>query len=84
MHSTWFFGLLMVLTPGVIDWSSGWVHLKAACVILMTIIHAIFGLWVKKFRQDQQRRPQRHYRIANEIPTLLMIVIVFMVVAKPF
>jgi len=84
MHAAWLFGLLMVFTPGLVDWSAGWVHMKALSVILMTVLHTVFGRWVRVFRHDRARRPQRHYRIANELPTLLMIVIVIMVIARPF
>ena len=84
MIATWTFGTLLVLTPGVIDWSAGWWHVKLAAVILMSGFHGALSRWRKDFLHDRNRRPQRFYRIANEVPTLLMIVIVIMVVARPF
>ena len=84
MIATWTFGTLLVLTPGVIDWSAGWWHVKLTAVILMSGFHGALSRWRKDFLHDRNRHPQRFYRIANEVPTLLMIVIVIMVVARPF
>ena len=83
MIATWTFGILLVLTPGVIDWSAGWWHVKLAAVILMSGLHGAFSRWRRDFLHDRNRRSARFYRIANEIPTLLMIVIVIMVIARP-
>jgi putative membrane protein len=84
MIASWSFGILLVLTPGVIDWSAGWWHVKLAAVILMSAFHGKLSAWRRDFLHDRNRRPQRFYRIANEVPTLLMIVIVIMVIARPF
>ncbi len=84
MIATWTFGTLLVLTPGVIDWSAGWWHVKLTAVILMSGFHGALSRWRKDFLHDRNRHPQHFYRIANEVPTLLMIVIVIMVVARPF
>lgn len=84
MHAAWTFGFLLMITPGIIDWSAGWWQVKFTMVILMTIVHATFGVWTKTFRHDRRRRPQKHYRIANEIPSVIMIVIVIMVIVRPF
>ncbi len=84
MHGAWTFGILMILTPGVIDWTAGWWHVKFTMALLMTVLHVIFGRWTKDFRHDRARRPQKHYRIANEAPTVVMIVIVIMVIVRPF
>ncbi len=83
MFATWIFGTLLVLTPGVIDWSAGWWHAKMCGILVITGMHHVYAIWFKRFRDDRQRRPTRHYRIANEIPTIAMIVIVFMVIARP-
>ncbi|HUF86067.1 MAG TPA: protoporphyrinogen oxidase HemJ [Thermohalobaculum sp.] len=82
--ATWVFGLMLVATPGVIDWSAGWVHAKAALVIAMTAYHHLLVRWCKAFAEDRNRRSGRFYRIANEVPTLLMIAIVVMVIVRPF
>jgi len=84
MLATWGFGILLVLTPGVIDWHAGWWHLKLLCVLLLTGFQGAMGKWRRDFLEDRNRRPQRFYRIANEVPTVLMVVIVIMVIVKPF
>jgi putative membrane protein len=84
MIATWVFGLLLVLTPGVIDWSAGWWHIKLLSVLLMTGAHGAMSKWRREFLEDRNRRSHRFYRFANEIPTVLMLVIVVMVIVKPF
>lgn len=83
MMSTWTFGIILVLTPGTIDWSAGWWHVKLTCVLLMSALHGAYSRWRKDFLHDRNRRPQRFYRIANEIPTVLMVVIVIMIIVRP-
>lgn len=84
MVATWFFGVLLVLTPGILDWSAGWWHVKLTAVLLMSGLHGAFSRWRRDFLEDRNRRSQRFFRIANEIPTLLLIAIVIMVVVRPF
>jgi len=82
--AAWLFGLMLVFTPGIIDWSAGWVHAKAALVICMTVYHHLLVRWWRAFAEDRNSRNGRFYRIANEVPTLLMIGIVVMVIVRPF
>ena len=84
MIATWFFAIILILTPGVVDWAAGWWHVKLFCVILMTGFHGAMSRWRKDFMADSNRRSQRFYRIANEIPTVLMVLIVIMVIVRPF
>ncbi len=84
MIATWTFGILLVLTPGVLGWSAGWWHVKLAAVIALSALHGEFARWRKDFLHDRNRRPQRFYRIANEVPTALLMLIVIMVIVKPF
>ena len=84
MIASWLFGIILVLTPGVIDWSAGWWHIKLASVILLSGFHGALTGWWRAFLNDANRKPQRYFRIANEVPTLLMIIIVLMVIARPF
>jgi putative membrane protein len=84
MIATWGFGLLLVLMPGVIDWHDGWWHVKLASVILLSGFHGAASKWRRNFLEDRNTRPQKFYRIANEVPTLLMVVIVLMVIVRPF
>ncbi len=82
MIATWVFGLLLVLTPGIVDWSMIWPWTKAAGVIGMTWFHQWLALRRKDLMNRVNTRSGRDYRIMNEVPTVLMIVIVFSVVLK--
>ena len=84
MLATWVFGLLLVMTPGVVDWGSGWPWVKAAGVLAMSGMHGWLGARRKEFAAGANTRSGRTYRLANEVPTVLMLVIVIMVVVKPF
>jgi putative membrane protein len=84
MIATWVFGILLVLTPGVIDWHSGWWHAKLTAVVLMTGFNGAMSRWRRNFMEDANTRTERFYRIANEVPTVLLLVIVVMVIVRPF
>jgi protoporphyrinogen IX oxidase len=85
MIATWLFGLLLIVTPGVVDWAhDGWWHVKLTMVLLMSGFHGAMSKWRREFLEDRNRRGHKFYRVANEIPTVLMVVIVVMVVVKPF
>jgi putative membrane protein len=84
MIATWSFGILLVLTPGVIDWGWRWWQIKLLAVLLMAGFHGMLARWGRDFRIDRNARPQRFYRLANEVPTLLLVVIVVMVIVRPF
>ncbi len=82
MVATWVFGLCLVFTPGIVDWSVLWPWTKAAAVVLMSGFHIWLEQMVKRTNAGQVTMTGRQYRIANEVPTLLMIVIVLSVVVK--
>ncbi|MBB3172266.1 putative membrane protein [Endobacter medicaginis] len=84
MIATFVFGVLLVLTPGAVDWSSGWWWVKLVCVAGLFGFHGAASRWRKDFLDERNTRPQRFYRIANEVPTVLMVIIVIMVIVKPF
>lgn len=84
MIATFIFGILLLLTPGIVDWSMGWIHVKLVAVFLMTGFHGFLARWRKAFDRDDNRHSESFYRKINEIPTILMILIVFMVIVKPF
>jgi protoporphyrinogen IX oxidase len=84
MVASWVFGLILVFS-GVIDWSrDGWFHAKLVLVVLLSAYHGCLVMWTKDFALDRNTRSPRFYRIANEIPTLLMIGIVILVIVRPF
>lgn len=82
MIATWVFGLCLVLTPGIVDWGAVWPWTKAASILGMTWFHMWLGARRKEFLAGENVRTGRTYRIMNEVPTLLMIVIVFSVIVK--
>jgi len=82
MISTWVFGLCLVFTPGIVDWSSVWPWTKAISVLAMTWFHNWLGARRKDFVSGSNTRTGRTYRMMNELPTVLMIVIVLSVVVK--
>lgn len=84
MIATVLFGVLLVLTPGVIDWSAGWWHVKLAALALMFTLHGFLPRWQRDFLHDRNTRSPRFFRIVNEIPTLLLLIIVVMVIVRPF
>ena len=77
-------GLLLASVPGAIDWSAGWIYVKLTAVLGMFAAHGMMARWRREFAAGENRRSARFYRIANEVPALLMVVIVVMVVVKPF
>ena len=78
------FGGIMLATPGVGDWGSGWIWVKLVAIALLTVMHVKFGRWRKDFEADANTRTTRTYRLANEAPTVLMVIIVVMVIVRPF
>lgn len=82
MVATWVFGLLLVFTPGIVDWGSFWSWLKAFSVLGMTWFHHWLGLRRKDFVEGRNALTGRQYRLMNEVPTILMLFIVFAVVVK--
>jgi putative membrane protein len=84
MISAWVFGLLLVATPGIVDWSSVWPWTKAAGILGMTWFHHWCGLRRKDFIAGTNTRTGRQFRMMNEVPTLLMVVIVVSVIVRPF
>jgi len=74
--------MLWLLSPGV--WESGWMYVKLACVVGLAISHEVMAAAQRRFAVDQNTRSTRYYRFLNEVPTVLMIVLVIMVVVKPF
>jgi protoporphyrinogen IX oxidase len=82
MIATWVLGLWLAWDG---NWyMSHWLAAKVVLVLAMSAMHGFFVRWVNDFGHDRNRHPQKFYRIVNEVPTILMIFIVFLVVLKPF
>ncbi len=77
-------GLALLAVPGLVAWSDFWIWIKLASVAGLVLIHHLCGRAVRAFAEDRNTRPAKFYRVINEVPALLMIVIVVMVVVKPF
>lgn len=82
MIATWLFGLCLVLTPGIVDWSAVWPWVKAIGVLAMTWFHHWLGRRRKDFASGRNKLTGRQYRMMNEVPTVLMFVIVLAVVIR--
>ncbi len=83
MIASWLFGLLMLASMPSF-FSDVWLQAKLSFVIGLTVVHLLMGRWKDDFAADRNSRTQRYFRVANEVPTLLMIGIVIMVIVKPF
>ena len=84
MIATFFFGILMLLTPGVVDWSRGYMWTKLALVLCLSAYHGFCARWVKAFAADKNIHSAKFYRQINEIPALIMLGIVILIVVQPF
>ena len=84
MLTVFVLGIVLMLTPGVVDWHHGWMHVKLLAVLGLAGFHGALGGWRKKFLHDRNTKSQRFFRIANEVPTVLMVIAVIMVVVQPF
>ncbi|EYD73165.1 protoporphyrinogen oxidase HemJ [Limimaricola hongkongensis] len=83
MISTWVFGLVLI-SFGVVDWSQPWPWIKAVAVLAMTGMQGWLSKRRKDFAAGSNSRSGRQFRIANEVPTVLLLVIVVAVVVRPF
>ncbi len=81
--ATWLFGGLMLWANPEL-FSSLAIHVKLFAVVLMTGLHHAMMKWVKVFANDENVKPAKFYRTINEVPTILMIIIVVMIVVRPF
>ena len=82
MIAAWVLGVVLVWQGGWL--TSGWLHAKVALVLGLSAAHGMLAKQVKIFAADRNTRPARYFRILNEVPTLLMVVIVVLVIVKPF
>lgn len=82
MIVSWVLGLWLAWRG--FGFSGGWLHAKIAAVVAMSGVHGYLAGAVRRFSEDRNTKPARHWRMVNEVPTVLMIVIVVLVVVKPF
>jgi len=82
MGAVWILGLTLAYTLDV--WMEGWFHLKLLLVIIMSGVHGMLSRYRRDFERGKNTKTQRFYRIINEVPAVLMALIVILVVVKPF
>lgn len=83
MIASFLFGILMIAAnPGLM--AQGWLHAKILLIAVMVVAHILFARWRKDFEADRNARPARFYRIVNEIPPVLVVLIVILVIVRPF
>ena len=80
---SWFFGILLILINGISITPSLWVQAKLFLVVLLTIYHLFLVYYLRKFALDENEKNAKFFRIINEIPTVLLILIIFVIIYKP-
>ena len=83
MIVAWIFGLLLIHTIGIDNLTFIWLQLKLLFVVILTIYHFFLFQCLRKFAENNNSYSSKFYRIINEIPTILLIVIIFIVIFKP-
>ena len=83
MILSWIFGLLLISSIGFNQLSNYWLVLKLIFVVILTAYHFFLGICLNKFKRNENNFSSRFFRVFNEIPTLLLILIIFVVVFKP-
>ena len=84
MAITWALGLALIYLSPYGVWQDAWFYVKFMAVLIMSGMHGAMAVWQNGFANDRNRRGARFYRLMNEVPTALLILIVLMVVVKPF
>ena len=83
MALSWLFGLLLIHSIGFQQLGQTWMLLKLLFVIILTLYHFYLGKLLGQFKTDNNRHSHKFYRYINEIPTILLILIIFVVIFKP-
>jgi putative membrane protein len=84
MLFTIIFGVFLLKTNGIINWTEKWIYFKLLGVFLLLVVHNLLGRYRKDFFLDKNKHSGRFYKILNEVPTILLIVIILLVYLKPF
>ena len=83
MLLSWLFGLLLIHSLGFTVFAELWMQIKTVSVVILTYYHFLLGRYLKDFALDDNKRSSKFYRIFNEVPTIILIVVVFVVIFKP-
>ena len=83
MLLSWLFGLLLIHNLGFSIFLELWMQIKIILVIILTIYHFLLGKYLEEFALDNNNKSSKYFRIINEVPTIILIVVVFIVIYKP-
>ena len=83
MILSWFFGIILVYISGVDIFSQLWMHIKLGLVVLLTIYHEYLGICLKSLKLNNNTKSSKFFRIINEVPTIILIFIIYIVIFKP-
>ncbi len=83
MLISWLFGILLIHSLGFSIFSELWMQIKTFAVIILTYYHFSLGKYLSDFAVDNNKKTSKYFRIYNEIPTIILIVVIFLVVFKP-
>ena len=84
MLSTLLFGILLLKTDGIVNWGEKWIYFKLLAVFLLLSVHHLLAKYRKDFYMDNNNRSKKFYKILNEVPTVLLVIIILLVYLKPF
>ena len=83
MIATWLFGVILIYINGLDVFSQLWMHIKLALVIFLTIYHEYLGICLKSLKLKTNTKTPKFFRIINEVPTVILVLIIFIVIFKP-
>ena len=83
MLATWIFGIILIYINGIDVLSELWMYIKLTLVILLTIYHEYLGVCLKSLKLKTNTKTSKFFRIINEVPTIILIFIIFSVIFKP-
>ena len=83
MILSWLFGIILIYISGIDIFSQLWMHIKLGLVVLLTIYHEYLGICLKSLKLKTNTKTSRFFRIINEVPTIILIFIIFIVIFKP-
>ena len=83
MILSWFFGMILIYINGLDVFSQLWMHIKLGLVVLLTIYHEYLGMCLRSLRLNTNTKTSKFFRIINEVPTIILIFIIFIVIFKP-
>ena len=83
MILSWLFGIILIYISGIDIFSQLWMHIKLGLVVLLTIYHEYLGVCLKSLKLKTNTKTSKFFRIINEVPTIVLIFIIFIVIFKP-